>query len=399
MDSWRRGKEAPMQWEYTSPTRQASTSQSLFAQENAATTHTADVSMPDISMVDDEGQEAAPVNQEDLSAEAVEEIKREDNTAKELIHRSPDSQMVHPWPIPPMVGTVINYLVPPVQPPSQPQPQPQQQQHHSAASSSSSSLASRRAHATLHPRERPLLLLSYAQLAFNAIMLLLGLYIILAIVWTIRLDILERFKEIEDAHYDEINSCKRSYELNCLLVPLPPVLEKSCENWKICSSKSAHDSVLNGSRLRVVIEILSEAVEIGIGALGWRTLLFGLCALSIFMGANSTLNGLRKGITRKSRRRRQQQLIQQEEDDEDDDEDNHRQPLYTSHNTPYYIQSPPQPHHYPHPHYHPVTMPASSSSNTRRSKRIANSSHTSKGLKTRSHNGNAADSEWIELSD
>jgi hypothetical protein len=99
------------------------------------------------------------------------------------------------WPLAPVVGTVINYLVPPVSAPS-------------AASAASSHQyteeqlrrvsAAQKAHNTLHPREKPLLLLSYAQLAFNSSLLLLAGYVVFALVWTIRLDVVERLREIED---------------------------------------------------------------------------------------------------------------------------------------------------------------------------------------------------------
>lgn len=106
-----------------------------------------------------------------------------------------DSTILHQWP---MVGTVINYLVPPVEGGGA------GGQHHNNGSiatsnqAGGSSSAADKAHATLHPRERPLLLLSYAQLTFNASLLLLCLYVVFALVWTIRLDVVERLKEIED---------------------------------------------------------------------------------------------------------------------------------------------------------------------------------------------------------
>lgn len=51
------------------------------------------------------------------------------------------------------------------------------------------------------------------------------------------------------------------------------------------------------------------------GGLGWRTLGFSLLLLSVIVGgANSTLNGLRMGVLRKSRRSKGRQ--QEEEEDE-----------------------------------------------------------------------------------
>lgn len=100
------------------------------------------------------------------------------------------------------------------------------------------------------------------------------------------------------------------------MVPLPPALIAACDEWERCSHRKLTE-VLGGSRLRVVIEVLSEAWEVGVGGLGWRTLGFSLLLLSVIVGgANSTLNGLRMGVLRKSRRSNKSREQQEEEEEE-----------------------------------------------------------------------------------
>lgn len=118
------------------------------------------------------------------------------------------------------------------------------------------------------------------------------------------------------AYHHSVSTCQRSYELNCLLIPLPPALQAPCLEWERCSSRRFTD-VLGGSRLRIVIEVLSEAWEAGVGGLGWRTLVFSLLILSIVVGgANSTLNGLRMGVWRKSKDGERRRSRQEEREDE-----------------------------------------------------------------------------------
>lgn len=119
---------------------------------------------------------------------------------------SNDPSVVQQWPLAPMVGTVINYLVPPV---TQNSVATQgshaaslQHDHQQQSGARAPSTQAQKAHATLHPREKPLLLLNYAQLTFNASILFIALYIVFALVWTIRLDVVERLREIEDGQYD-----------------------------------------------------------------------------------------------------------------------------------------------------------------------------------------------------
>ncbi|PWN22458.1 hypothetical protein BCV69DRAFT_297749 [Microstroma glucosiphilum] len=367
MDGYRRGREGPMDWEVTQDATAAPSSSRLASTHNddAMDITFQDESIRDVSMADEDADDTQTGEiiqdgaNEHLSSDAaaIEEIPRprdEASKASSSKNASSSSALVSlfgskstrqrskksrrrrgshssvgssvgdkdeghgaagQWPLAPVVGTVINYLVPPVPAPS-------------AASAASSHQyteqqlrrvsAAQKAHNTLHPREKPLLLLSYAQLAFNSSLLLLAGYVVFALVWTIRLDVVERLREIEDAYHHSIATCQRSHSLNCLIVPLPPALIAACDEWERCSHRKLTE-VLGGSRLRVVIEVLSEAWEVGVGGLGWRTLGFSLLLLSVILGgANSTLNGLRMGVLRKSRRSKGRQ--QQEEEEEEAEE-------------------------------------------------------------------------------
>ncbi|CAO1623570.1 unnamed protein product [Jaminaea pallidilutea] len=246
---------------------------------------------------------------------------------------SNDPSVVQQWPLAPMVGTVINYLVPPVTHNSVPTQGSHraslQHDHQQQSGARGMSTQAQKAHATLHPREKPLLLLNYAQLTFNASILFIALYIVFALVWTIRLDVVERLREIEDAYHHSIKTCQTSFQLNCVSShPLPPALHAPCADWERCAQRKLTD-VLGGSRLRVVIEVLSEAWEAGVAGLGWRTLAFSLLLLSVLVGGfNGLLSGWRRGVanngserqggsrSRSSRRRRAHDETDSEEDGE-----------------------------------------------------------------------------------
>lgn len=351
-----------MQWEFTSSSTNnnsaAEASTSIAAQQDVPIE---DESMRDASMLsphDDEQEQQPMRSATPTPAQAVTKRNRNrrgSSSSIQSISRNEDrpsssSSLSHPqqqhqqqWPLAPVVGTVINYLVPPL---------PPQKEASSIDSALTQPVPSRRsratsqaerAHSTLHPREKPLLLLSYFQLTFNASLLLLAGYIVFALVYTIRLDVTERLSEIEESYHASLATCRRSFELNCLSVPLPPALVQACEGWEQCANKRLTD-VLGGSRLRVVIEVLSEAWEAGVAGLGWRTLAFSLLVLSLVIGGtNSTLNSWRLGVMKKSRRERKEgSKRRQQVADGSDDEDSFVAPSGTSTATPA-LQLPPPP--------------------------------------------------------
>lgn len=309
-----------MQWEFTGQAGGSGSGSNKNAfpteppESNAASTTGAptDDSIRDVSMavVDHDEDDAGENDATDGEIASTQVITRRRNRSlassradadDDDRNGDDDARVVSQWPatLPPMVGTVINYLVPPVR-----------DQQDAATSGKAATPASVAAHTTLHPRERPLLFLSYAQALFNLSMLFLVTLIVTVIAWSIFRDIRERLAQIEYVYHHAIHACKRSYELNCLTVPIPPALHQACENWSACSQKRLEDA-LGGSRLRVGIEVLAEAWEAGVAGLGWRTLVFSLLVLSLFVGgANSTLNGWRLGAF-KQRRRNQEHVEQQ----------------------------------------------------------------------------------------
>lgn len=415
-----------MQWEFTSPSDHHVSSS--FTSTPTPTQTQADDSIRDVSMSINDDHKDEPSSSKSTKEDAVD---GEINSQRQLTTTNSrpsqdsddsdddhdDSTIINQWPIPPMMGTVINYLVPPI---TQQQQQQHEQDQVAAAITPSSS---RKAHTTLHPREKPLLILSYAQLIFNASLLLLVAFISFAVVYTVCLDVIERLREIEDAYHHSINTCKRSFQLNCLTVPVPPALVQSCEDWSACSRRKLTDA-LGGSRLRVVIEVLSEAWEAGVAGMGWRTLAFSLLLLTVFIGkANDTFNGLRLGAWKKSNKKQQQQ----KNCHHDQDEDEHDKVNRCSHASQKHQQSigspipspaliPPSPHQsyqWPPPAAQPYYYPQYPAI-PRRSRRImmgagaspGNRSLRSKGLRSRMGTPAPAptpaptrDGEWVEMND
>lgn len=241
MDGYRRGREGPMDWEVTQDA--ASSRLAPTHNDDAMDITFQDESIRDVSMADDADDtqtvDVAPDTKSQPSASdtaIIEEIPRpgdkgskasssQDASSSALVslfgskssrqrskksrrrrgsHSSVGSSVADDgdgqraagqWPLAPVVGTVINYLVPPV--PALSAASAASSQQYTEAQLRRSD-AAQKAHNTLHPREKPLLLLSYAQLAFNSSLLLLAGYVVFALVWTIRLDVVERLREIED---------------------------------------------------------------------------------------------------------------------------------------------------------------------------------------------------------
>ncbi|CCU99480.1 unnamed protein product [Malassezia sympodialis ATCC 42132] len=118
--------------------------------------------------------------------------------------------------------------------------------------------------------ERPELLLTYAQVLFNASIIFVFLYLLFSLVWTIQRDVSQKVREYELAQ--------------------APALSELCESWKRCS---ARDPTVVG-RARVTAETFAEILNGFVDAVSWKTMLFSLLTLSIVVGAtNSTLSFFR----------------------------------------------------------------------------------------------------------
>ncbi|WFD27740.1 hypothetical protein MNAN1_002745 [Malassezia nana] len=139
--------------------------------------------------------------------------------------------------------------------------------------------------------ERPELLLTYAQVLFNASIIFVFMYLLFSLVWTIQRDVSQKVREYELDYLGEIASCSSSYEQNrCGSDTQAPALSELCESWKRCA---ARDPTVVG-RARVTAETFAEILNGFVDAVSWKTMLFSLLTLSIVVGAtNSTLSFFR----------------------------------------------------------------------------------------------------------
>ncbi|PKI84231.1 hypothetical protein MVES_001435 [Malassezia vespertilionis] len=143
---------------------------------------------------------------------------------------------------------------------------------------------------------RPEVLLGYAQFLFNASILLVFLYLLFSIVWTIQRDVSQKVHEYE---IGEIAGCNAAYAANrCGTDLQAPALTEACATWHRCGSR---DHTVVG-RARVTAETFAEILNGFVDAVSWKTMvrlslltqLFSLLILSIVVGAtNSTLSFFR----------------------------------------------------------------------------------------------------------
>ncbi|WFD04440.1 hypothetical protein MOBT1_003150 [Malassezia obtusa] len=158
-------------------------------------------------------------------------------------------------------------------------------------------LYGRARHAPKEPAPRPDLLdrpevfLTYAQVIFNASILLVFLYLLFCMVYTVQRDVSQKVHEYEIEYLGEIAACTAAYEANrCGTELQAPALTEACATWQRCS---ARDPTVVG-RARVTAETFAEILNGFVDAVSWKTMLFSLLTLSIVVGAtNSTLSFFR----------------------------------------------------------------------------------------------------------
>ena len=136
--------------------------------------------------------------------------------------------------------------------------------------------------------DRPDILLSYAQVIFNASLLAVFLYLLFCIVWTVQHDVSEKVREYEMEYLGDISACSAAYKSNrCGTDLQAPALAEACATWQRCASRD-HKIV---GRARVTAETFAEILNGFVDAVSWKTMAFTLIFLSIFVGAaNSTLS-------------------------------------------------------------------------------------------------------------
>ncbi|KAL4402283.1 lipid homeostasis protein [Malassezia pachydermatis] len=139
--------------------------------------------------------------------------------------------------------------------------------------------------------ERPETFLTYVQVLFNASIILVFIYLLFSVVWTIQHDVSLKVKEYELDYLGEIASCSSAYTANrCGSDMQAPALTEACEAWRRCA---ARDPTVVG-RARVTAETFAEILNGFVDVVSWKTMLFSLLTLSIVVGAtNSTLSFFR----------------------------------------------------------------------------------------------------------
>ncbi|PWZ00813.1 hypothetical protein BCV70DRAFT_200080 [Testicularia cyperi] len=144
---------------------------------------------------------------------------------------------------------------------------------------------------SIHHLDRPEMLLGYAQLVFNASILMAFLYLLFHVVRTVQKDVAEKVRAYEMDTLSEITACASAYTANrCGTDLQAPALAAACKNWERCS---ARDPAVVGTA-RVTAETFAEILNGFVDAVSWKTMLFTLLTLSIVVGAtNSTLSFFR----------------------------------------------------------------------------------------------------------
>ncbi|WFD01256.1 hypothetical protein MYAM1_004018 [Malassezia yamatoensis] len=147
--------------------------------------------------------------------------------------------------------------------------------------------------------ERPEVFLTYAQVIFNASLLLVFLYLLFCMVYTVQRDVSQKVREYEIEYLGEIKACSAAYDANRCGTPLQaPALTEACVTWERCA---ARDPTVVG-RARVTAETFAEILNGFVDVVSWKTMvrkdvliqLFSLLTLSIVIGAtNSTLSFFR----------------------------------------------------------------------------------------------------------
>ncbi|WFC96850.1 hypothetical protein MBRA1_003513 [Malassezia brasiliensis] len=146
--------------------------------------------------------------------------------------------------------------------------------------------------------DRPEVFLTYAQVVFNASILLVFLYLLFCMVYTVQRDVSQKVHEYEIEYLGEIAACSSAYDTNrCGTDLQAPALAEACATWQRCASR---DPTVVG-RARVTAETFAEILNGFVDAVSWKTMLFSLVTLSIVVGAtNSTLSFFRGSVHARS---------------------------------------------------------------------------------------------------
>lgn len=132
-------------------------------------------------------------------------------------------------------------------------------------------------------------LLSYVQVSFNIILLLVLIWSIATFVKAIRDDIESKIQIHAMELMDKVSACARDYRENrCDPKDRVPALEKVCNEWEICMNQ---DSAIIAKRSKLSAQTVGEVVNAFLEQLTWKS--FSLLAASfftVFIGSNCALS-------------------------------------------------------------------------------------------------------------
>lgn len=135
------------------------------------------------------------------------------------------------------------------------------------------------------------LFMGYLQLAFNAFVVTLSIYLILQFFWTIKRDVDIKVEGEMSATLAEIAQCSRQYlENRCQPETRVPAMEKACLAWESCM---ARDPKVIG-RAKVSAITFAEIINSFVEPISFKTMLFvSVIGATVFLVGNVVLGAAR----------------------------------------------------------------------------------------------------------
>ena len=135
------------------------------------------------------------------------------------------------------------------------------------------------------------LFMGYLQLAFNAFLVTLSIYLILQFFWTIKRDVDIKVEGEMSATLAEIAQCSRQYlENRCQPETRVPAMEKACLAWEACM---ARDPKVIG-RAKVSAITFAEIINSFVEPISFKTMFFvSVIGATVFLVGNVVLGAAR----------------------------------------------------------------------------------------------------------
>ena len=106
------------------------------------------------------------------------------------------------------------------------------------------------------------------QVAFNAALALLGIYLLVLFVLTVSRDVEYRVAEYSMDIVQEIAQCNLAYKANLCEKGTVPAMAAQCAAWETCMNR---DPTKVG-RAKVSMEVIGETVNSFVEPISWKTL-------------------------------------------------------------------------------------------------------------------------------